>query len=130
MSLNRTALAALLLSASVPVLAGDFDGSRALICAPSEAQDCAAEEGCTATHPHAIGAPAFVRIDFKKKALIGPQQATPIQLMDKSETQIYLTGVERGFSWTIALAQKDGAMTATLISDNGTFVLFGYCTPQ
>jgi len=130
MSLNRPGVAALLLIASAPVVAGDFDGSKSLICAPSEAQDCAPEVGCSATHPHAIGAPNFVHIDFKKKALVGPQKSTPIELMEKSDTELYLTGIERGFSWTIALDQKDGAMTATLISASGTYVLFGYCTPQ
>jgi len=130
LSNRKAALAALLLVGSAPAIAGDFDGSKTLICAPSEAQECAQDEGCSAWPPHTIGAPAFVRIDVKKKALIGPQTTTPIELIEKTDTQLYLTGMERGFSWTIALSLKDGAMTATLITDNGTDVLFGYCTPM
>ena len=115
--------------AAVPVLAGDFDGSKLLICAPVEASDCAHGEECRKGLPDDIGAPAFMRIDFANKAVIGPKRSSPILLMDKSETQLLLQGTELGYGWTIALDQATGKMTATLASREGVFVLFGACTP-
>ena len=109
--------------------AGDFDGSKLLICAPVEAMDCASGEECLKERPEDIGAPNFLRIDFAQKALVGPKQTTPILFMDKSDTQILLQGKEHGYGWTLALDQESGTMTATLVNREGAVVLFGSCTP-
>ena len=110
-------------------LAGDFDGSKLLICAPVEALDCASGEECFKERPEDIGAPNFLRIDFAQKAIVGPKQTTPILFMDKSDTQILLQGKEHGYGWTLALDQESGALTATLVNREGAVVLFGSCTP-
>ena len=109
--------------------AGDFDGSKLLICAPVEAIDCAAGEDCTKGRPDDIGAPNFLRIDFAHNAIVGPKRTTPILFMDKSDDQLLLQGTELGYSWTLALDQDSGKMTATLVNREGAFVLFGSCTP-
>jgi hypothetical protein len=46
-----------LLLATTPTMAGDFDGSRLLICAPVQAFDCAPGEECAKGLPEEIGAP-------------------------------------------------------------------------
>jgi hypothetical protein len=109
--------------------AGDFDGSKLLICAPVEAIDCAAGEECTKGRPDDVGAPNFLRIDFAQKVIVGPKQTTPIRFMDTSDGQILLQGTELGYGWTLALDQDSGTMTATLVNREGAFVLFGSCTP-
>ena len=109
--------------------AGDFDGSKLLICAPVEAMDCASGEECLKERPEDIGAPNFLRIDFAQKAIVGPKQTTPILFMDKSDTQILLQGKEHGYGWTLALDQESGAMIVTLANREGAVVLFGSCTP-
>ncbi len=109
--------------------AADFDGSRRLICAPVLAMDCALGDECVRGLPDDIGAPAFMRIDFEKKTVIGPQRTSPIAFMDKSEKQILLQGSELGYGWTIALDQANGKMVATLVDREGAFVLSGSCTP-
>ena len=111
------------------VSAGDFDGSKLLICASVEALDCAAGEDCTKGRPDDIGAPNFLRIDVAQKVIIGPRQTTPILFIDKSDGQILLQGKELGYGWTLALDQESGSMTATLVNLEGVFVLFGSCTP-
>jgi hypothetical protein len=113
---------------AAPTMAGDFDGSRVLICAPVQAFDCATGEDCTKGLPEEIGAPAFMRIDVANKAVIGPKRTTAIQLMDKSETQLLLQGTELGYGWVIAVDQETGKMTATLANREGAVVLFGPCT--
>ena len=110
-------------------LAADFDGSKLLICAPVEAMDCVAGEACTRGRPDDIGAPAFMRIDFAKKAIVGPKRTSPILFMEKSESQLVLQGTELGHAWTLALDRSDGKIAATLVDRTGVFVLFGSCTP-
>ena len=109
--------------------AGDFDGSKLLICAPVEAMDCASGEECLKERPEDIGAPNFLRIDFAQKAIVGPKQTSLILFMDTSDIQLLLQGKEHGYGWTLALDQENGAMTITLVNREGAVVLFGSCTP-
>ena len=113
---------------AAPALAGDFDGSKVLICAPVQAFDCAAGEDCARGLPEEIGAPAFMRIDVANKAVIGPNRTSPILFVDKSEAQLLLQGTELGHGWVIAVDQETGKITATLANRDGVFVLFGACT--
>lgn len=114
--------------AALPAAAGDFDGSRLLICAPVEAIDCSRGEGCGKGLPEDIGAPAFMRIDFANKAVVGPKRTSPILLMEKSDSQVMIQGSELGYGWVIVLDQETGKMVSTLADREGVFVLFGACT--
>lgn len=110
-------------------LVDDFDGSKALICATTEAMDCVAGDECTKGRPGDIGAPKFLRIDFSKKVIYGPKRSTSIVAMDTSDKQILLQGKEMEFGWMLALDQESGNMTASLVNREGVFILFGSCTP-
>jgi hypothetical protein len=127
--ITRIAIAALACAAAPAAMAGDFDGSKLLICAPVEAMDCASGEECTLGRPDDIGAPAFMRIDFAKKSIAGPKRTTQILFMEKGENQLLLQGTELGHAWTLALDQTNGKMAVTLVDREGVFVLFGSCTP-
>jgi hypothetical protein len=116
-------------AAAVPAFAGDFDGSQRLICATVEARDCIPGAECVRGLPGEIGAPAFVRIDFERKSIVGPQRTTPILFMEKGDKQLLLQGTELGYGWVFALDQTDGRFSASLTNLEGTFVLFGSCTP-
>jgi hypothetical protein len=122
-------VAALVLLMVGTVSAGDFDGSKLLICATVEAIDCAPGEECTKGRPDDIGAPQFLRIDFAQQVIVGPKRTTPIRSMDTSDNQILLQGTELGYGWTLALDQDSGMMTVTLVNREGGVVLFGSCTP-
>ena len=130
MRLLATLAGAALLSqaAAVPVLAGDFDGSRLLICAPVQAFDCGAGEDCGKGIPDDLGAPAFMRVDVPNKAVIGPKRNSPILHVEKSEAQLVLLGTELGYGWTLVIDQETGKLTATLANREAAFVLFGACT--
>jgi hypothetical protein len=121
--------AALGLLAWGTAVAGDFDGSKVLICATTEAMDCAAGDDCTKGRPGDIGAPKFLRIDFAKKIIYGPKRSTSIGTMDIADQQVLLQGKEMEYGWTLALDQESGNMTASLVNRDGVFVLFGSCTP-
>jgi hypothetical protein len=108
--------------------AAQFDGSVPLLCATIDAHDCDAGELCLRALPSELGAPQFLRIDFAKKAVIGPQRTTAIRFMDNGPDQILMQGVELGYAWTIALDKQVGSMTVTLVNHQDTLVLFGACT--
>jgi hypothetical protein len=118
----------LLALGALPASAGDFDGSKLLICAPAEAMDCAAGEACERSTPDQVGAPAFIRVDVGKKAVIGPKRTSTIQFVEKTDDQLLLLGTELGYGWTLVLDQETGKMSLTLVNRDGAFVLFGACT--
>ncbi len=125
----RSAVATLAALAIAPAVAGDFDGSKNLICAPVQAMDCLAGVECIAGTPDDIAFPAFIRLDFAKKAVVGPKRTTAIRILEKSDAQLLLQGTEDKFGWTLALDQASGSMTITVAHAEGAFVLFGNCTP-
>ncbi|MDB5772979.1 MAG: hypothetical protein JWM42_3353 [Burkholderia sp.] len=122
----------LCLTACLPLgfaIAADFDGSRPLICAPTEAVDLYAGEEIVKARPNDIGAPSFLRVDIANKTIAGPKRVTPIKYVEKDDMQILLQGTELGFGWTLALDQQEGAMTITFVDRAGAVVLSGTCTP-
>jgi hypothetical protein len=125
----RPALAAAAVLLSAQALAEDFDGSKALICAPVEAIDCVPGEDCIRGVPEDIGAPNFFRIDFQKKQITGPKRTTAIESMTNGGNQLLMRGMELGYGWSIALDHASGKMSATLTNTDGAFVMFGSCTP-
>ena len=130
--MNRLAQALVCLVASLPpgaAIAADFDGSRPLICAPSEAVDYRPGEEIVKERPSDIGAPSFLRVDIANKTIAGPKRVTPIKYIEKHDKQILLQGTELGFGWTLALDQQAGEMTLTFVDRAGAVVLTGRCTP-
>lgn len=107
----------------------DFDGSRPLICAPTEAVQLRPGEAIVKSRPTDIGAPAFLRVDIAKKQIAGPKRVTPIKYIEKDDQQILLQGTELGFGWTLALDRRLGEMRLTFVDSVGAVVLSGSCTP-
>lgn len=127
---TRTILFVLLISLAInPVHAADFDGSKALICATVDARDCVVGSDCFSGLAREVGAPPFLRIDFKNKVVAGTERTSPITSIDISEDQVLLQGNEVGYGWTLALDQANGEFAASLTNKEGTFLLFGNCTP-
>jgi len=110
-------------------IAADFDGSKLLICAPTEAVDLLAGKEIAKVRPSDIGAPSFLRVDIANKKITGPMRIAPIRHVEKDDTQILLQGTELGFGWMLALDQQMGAMTLTFVNQTGAVVLSGTCTP-
>jgi hypothetical protein len=125
----KKTLALFCLLAAATAYAGDFDGSKKLICATVQGMDCSADEGCSKGIAADMGAPAFLRIDVAAKRVAGTKVTTEISTVLKSDTQILLGGDELGFGWTIAIDSETGEMVATMTNRLGAFVMFGNCTP-
>jgi len=116
-------------SSALSAAAGDFDGSKKLICAPVRAMDCADGVACMSGTPQELGAPAFIRIDFDGGTVTGTQRTTDIRLIDRSESQVLLQGLDEGLAWAISISSHTGSMYATMAGRDGAIVLNGSCTP-
>jgi hypothetical protein len=113
---------------SATLCAAEFDGSKPLLCATIDAHACDPGETCLRALPSELGAPQFMRIDFAKKTITGPQRVAPIRFMQTDESQIVLQGTEFSFAWTIVLDRGDGTIGVTLVNREDALVLFGACT--
>ena len=113
----------------VGAMAGDFDGSKILLCAPSEGRECVSGEACTSERPADVGVPAFFRVDAAKKTIMGHKLSTPILHVEKDDRELLLEGTEVETGWTIAIDLADGTMVLTLAERDWVGVLFGACTP-
>jgi hypothetical protein len=123
------ALALALAMVSATLHAADFDGSKPLICATIEAHDCDPGVTCDRMLPSELGAPQFLRVDFAKKTIAGPQRTTSIRFIDNDTTQILMQGTEFGYAWTVVLDKTSGTLSMSLLNREDTLVLFGSCTP-
>ena len=123
------------------VAAADFDGSKTLLCASMELQECIAGVGCERVTADNINAAEFFRIDVKKKTITvsARNQSRPPQRIESSATTDHLlviqgsdNGVEGvrddALAWSIAIDKISGKMVLTASGDEVGFVVFGSCT--
>lgn len=110
-----------------PVFAAAIDGNRRVLCTTEELRDCVAGTECLNGLPAEYGAPTSVRIDFANKQVLGEHRKSKIRDFEKKDGQLLLQGREMGYGWTIAIEQKNGDMTLSLVNREGAFVLFGRC---
>jgi hypothetical protein len=127
--MNRIAAIALAGLLSGPALAETVDGSKRALCTTESLKDCVAGSDCLNGLPAEYGAPASLRLDFANKQVLGEKQKSKIRDFEKKNGQLLLQGRELGYGWTIAIEQKSGDMTLSLVNREGAFVLFGRCTP-
>ena len=110
-------------------LAADFDGSKNLLCASQQVMDVNGGREVVSGLPDELGAPSFMRINFKDKTITGDTRATPIRVLERNGERLLLQGVELGLGWTLALATSSGKMSGSLVDEDGAVVIFGSCTP-
>ncbi|UCD58012.1 MAG: hypothetical protein JSV16_02545 [Candidatus Hydrogenedentota bacterium] len=127
---------------ALPALAGDFDGSKPLICAVIEVVECGPGGECQRVSVEEVGIPRFVRIDFEKKTISGASgsgdaRSTTIERMEHVDGKLILQGAEDGvegvrdgLGWTMAIAGDTGTFVLTASGDAVGFVAFGASTPD
>ncbi len=112
--------------------AADFDGSRNLLCVPTDATQCTGAGDCERVAVEEINIPRFLNVEFKKKQLRGTvlggeEQVTLIQNIHSAGDRIVLQGAENGRGWSMTIDQDTGDMTAAIAGDDLGFILFGVC---
>lgn len=125
---------------SLPAMAGDFDGSKPLICALMDLIECDAGSNCQSKTAEELGLPQFFRINFVEKQISGTQsggsgKSTPIENLKHIDGKLIIQGaqdgvedVRDGVGWSLAIAEETGKLVLTASGDEVGFVVFGACT--
>ena len=125
---------------AVPAVAGDFDGSKPLICAVMDLVECQPGGKCQQVTAEDVGIPHFLKINFKEKKISathadGSKKSTDIENFEKIDGKIIIQGAEDGIEgvrdgvgWSLALAEETGKLVLTASGDGVGFVVFGACT--
>ena len=125
---------------SVPAVAGNFDGSKELLCAVMDLVECIPGGKCQQVTAEEVGIPNFLRIDFKQKKLRasfadGSKKNSAINNLEKIDGKVILQGAEDGIEgirdglgWSLAIDEENGKMVLTASGDAVAFVMFGACT--
>ena len=127
---------------SLTALAGDFDGSRALLCATVDLIECEPGGNCQRVTHDSINAPRFIKINFKDKSINVPtagenRPTTMIERMELVDGKLILQGAEEsiegvrdGLGWSLSISEDNGDMVLTGSGDQVGFVVFGNCILQ
>jgi hypothetical protein len=122
--------------------AGDFDGSKELLCACMRVIECGPDGDCAEVSAEEIGIPEFLKINFKQKTISAPQMGknqTPsrIENMERIDGKLILQGAEDGYKevrdgagWSMAISEETGKIILTESGDQAGFVIFGACIPH
>ena len=120
--------------------AGDFDGTRPLVCTVTDFTECIMEAGCHGVTPEEVNLPRIFWIDVQNKIIKDKQdddgsRKSPIKSVQRIDNKLILQGAEEGyenirdgFGWTIAIMEDTGRMVLTASGDLVGNVAFGVCT--
>jgi hypothetical protein len=122
-----------------PSVAGDFDGSKPLVCTVITVNECLEGEGCMAVAPEDVNLPRHLWVDVAKKTIqdkkAGDGRKSPIESVKRVDGKLILQGAEEGradvrdgFGWTIAIMEDSGQMVMTASGDMVAISAFGACT--
>jgi hypothetical protein len=112
-------------------MAATYDGSAPLLCALGTVLECERNSDCQRRTAEEISLPYFVRINTQQKNLSaadGSGSTTPIERVEHLDGRLLLQGGEVGKGWSIVITEATGSMSAAIVEDTGSFVIFGACT--
>jgi hypothetical protein len=117
------------------VWAGDFDGSKPLICSVIRTVACPRDDEVSKGTAEDINLPQFFFIDFEKKIVAGKTaegevRETKIESIKHEDGQLILQGIQRGKAWSAVINEETGKTTLIGANDDGGFVVFAACTPK
>ena len=115
--------------------AGDFDGSKPLICAVIQTIACPRNEDIEVGTAEDVDLPQFFFIDFEKRLVTGKMSGgevreTKIESLKHEDGMLILQGVQRGKAWSAVINEETGKTTITGANDVAGFVVFAACTPK
>lgn len=120
---------------SARVWAGDFDGSKPLICSVIRTVACPRDDEISKGTAEDVNLPQFFFIDFEKKLVTGKTaegdvRETKIESLRHEDGQLILQGVQRGKAWSAVINEETGKTTLIGGSSEAGFVVFAACTPR
>ncbi len=137
MSALKSAALAGALSACIavpPAIAGDYDGSKPLICAALVAISCQANAECKQGTVESLNIPQFFWVDAAAKTVgekdpDGQIRSGEIQSVTQSDTFLILQGTKESMGWSATISKASGKLTVTASKGTSAMVVYGACTP-
>ena len=135
----RNALLAVCLMQADLIVAGNFDGSRTLLCATQGVSECLPATPCTMVAPQSVNLPDFFSVDAGNKLLTGKhtdgtEATTRIERLEHLDGKLILQGADDGIEgvpdgvgWTMVIEEATGKMSMTAVGDGFVVVVFGAC---
>jgi hypothetical protein len=119
--------------------AGDYDGSKPMMCASIEIVECVPRGGCQPVPAESVDAPRFIEVDVSRNIIsarfANGKRSSEIERTESVDGKLMLQGVEDGreterdgIGWTLSITEERGDMVLTGSGDNVAFVIFGSCT--
>jgi hypothetical protein len=135
-ALKKSVLAGgmLALVAGPLAMAGDYDGSKPLVCAASEALACRANVECKRGTVESLGIPQFFWFDAAartvgEKGPDGQVRSSVIQTVTQAPTHLILQGTKDDFGWSGTISKGSGKLTLMGSDGAAALIVFGACTP-
>ena len=130
-----TALAVALCLSAGQSLATDFDGSKTLLCVPTDNLTCEGAGECHRSTVEELNIPQFIKVDFRAKQLSGKLESddelnTAVQNIVTADGRTILQGAENGRGWSMVIMHDTGEMSAAIAGDEAAIVMLGACTPR
>ncbi len=132
---HRVAIAATITAVSPisAIAAGPFDGSAPILCAVTQAVECAPDGTCSNEPDPDLNAPQFLWIDVAKNTVRttrpgGEDLNTEASKIVHGDGWLILQGDDNGRGWTANLTESTGQMSVAVSGDGVAFLLFGSCT--
>jgi hypothetical protein len=141
MSIPASIAALLLLSLSHTAHAGDFDGSKPVLCSVIKVIEFTPEDGCREVTPKSVAVPQFLTIDFEKKIVrpagkVEGDRSSAIKRMERIGGKLILQGADEGIQnmrdsvgWTATVTEETGKFVVTAAGDQEAFIVYGACLP-
>lgn len=129
-----------LIAGSATASAGNYDGSKTILCATQAVSQCDAGTECVGVTPESVDMPNFMVIDVNNKVISAPAETgtevtTTIKRSEVIDGKLMLQGADQGLEdvpdgigWTVSINENTGKMVAALAGDNFAIVAFGSCT--
>ncbi len=130
----RLAAGVALFGTAIGAVAGEFDGSKPVLCAAVEAVECQARQECVQGPADIVNLPVFFRIDFQEKTVTttkesGEKRTSRILNTTTDAGTLVLQGAEQDTGWSIAINEVNGKMTLGTAAEGVAYIVFGACTP-
>ena len=120
-------------------MAGDFDGSKLLVCANQQVTECVYGEPCRMVAPSSMNLPNFFNVDVANKTITGKRDGgldanTQGERVEHLDGKLVLQGaddglpdVRDGMAWSMTIDEANGGMSLTATGDGFAVVSFGAC---
>ena len=127
MLVTRIGLVAVLMAVAVAAgAAPPYDGSKPMQCAISTVMVCSDPSVCVRGTAATINLPPVLGQRLISGAATG--RTIKITSADRDAGRLLISGSESGGSWSVAIIEDSGAMSAVALVRNGGFLMFGTCS--